>query len=120
MVRPPSLGLARSSGRGRDSMFDFRSGWAQRFTNDGGPLVFVWSLWLLHTWWQYLMIAEYGLDIPYMDEWEMVLELTGHQPLTLTWIWSLHNEHRLVMGRLLYLAANWLGGGSFRSGMFVD
>src|ERR1700712_5245275 len=71
---------------------------------EGGPLLFVWLVWLVLSRQLWNFVIEHGRDIPYMDDWEMVPVLMGEQPITLKWLWSLHNEHRIVMPRLIYLA----------------
>jgi hypothetical protein len=59
--------------------------------------------------------------LPKWDEWvEMVPAVSGHQPVTWAWLWSLLNEHRIPLPRLVYLAAYYVSGGDFRSGACVS
>jgi hypothetical protein len=62
----------------------------------------------------------YGSTEPYQDDWDIVPAFTGHQPVTLGWLWSQHNEHRLPAPRLLLLGLLSLGNGDFRAGMIVS
>jgi hypothetical protein len=50
----------------------------------------------------------------------MVPTMTGHQPITWEWLWSQHNEHRVPVPRLLYLALTRLGPTDLRSGMYFN
>jgi hypothetical protein len=42
----------------------------------------------------------------------------GDEPVTLKWLWSQHNEHRIFLPRLLYLALVRGSGYDFRAGMY--
>jgi hypothetical protein len=48
---------------------------------------------------------------PFWDEWKVLEHLAeGHGVLPLSWLWSPHNEHRLVVPRLLVAAdVYWFG-----------
>ncbi len=77
-----------------------------------GHAIGAWSIWagmLLATCW---FVLRYGFTLPYRDEFGMVSVLLGEQPVTLAWLWSLHNEHRLFVPRLIYLGLMWLTGGN--------
>jgi|GEM_PF-6583136 len=77
-------------------------------------------VWIISTIAIYKYIDTYGLPIPYADEWLNVPQAVGDSPITLKWIWSLHNEHRLPLHRLVYVAVIAASGNNFRSGMFVN
>jgi hypothetical protein len=49
-------------------------------------------------------VLRFGANLPWNDEWEFVPVLTGHEPVA-PWLWRQHNEHRLPLPRLVYLAA---------------
>jgi hypothetical protein len=81
---------------------------------------FSWSIWaamLLGALW---FVARYSSNVPSWDDWDMVPTLTRNQPITLDWLWSEHNEHRVPVPRLLYLALNWLTVVDFRTTMYFD
>jgi hypothetical protein len=85
-----------------------------------GPLAFVWGIWAVLLWKLIDMVLTFGVDFPYYDEWEMIPTLTGAQPVTLRWLWSQHNEHRIFLPRLVYLAVEKVGRYDFRAGMYFD
>lgn len=87
---------------------------------EAAPLLFVWLVWLVQSLLLLGYVSDYSVDIPFLDEWEMVPALTGEQPITLSWLWSQHNEHRILLPRLIYMAVTKLSGSSFRAGMFFD
>ena len=119
-VLPPAPALPRS---GRQCslprrMFLLRDTRALRA--NAGPLVFVWSIWAAFCWYLVDFVRAFGVDCPYFDEWEMIPTLTGNQPITLKWLWSQHNEHRIFLPRLMYLAVEKVARYDFRAGMFFD
>ena len=52
------------------------------------------------------VIAQYAVDVPYRDQWELVplLDKTYHDELTFHDLWAQHNEHRLLFPRIIMLA----------------
>ncbi len=87
---------------------------------DAGPAVFVWSVWLGLSLLLTYFVLTYSVDIPFLDDWEMIPVLTGVQPVTLDWLWAQHNEHRIFIPRLIYLAVVKLGSYDFRAGAVFD
>lgn len=65
-------------------------------------------------------IVRLGPTVPFSDEWKMVPVLAREQPVTPAWLWSLHNEHRLPLTRLVLLALFRLGGNNFHAGMWFN
>jgi len=67
-----------------------------------------------------LFVARYGSNVPSWDGWDMVPTVTGDQPITASWLWSQHNEHRVPLPRLLYLAIIHLTVADFRTIMYFN
>lgn len=67
-------------------------------------VVFVWGAFALMLSGALALVGLYGSNVPSWDGWDMVPTLTGEQPVTLEWLWSQHNEHRVPLPRLLLLA----------------
>jgi len=66
-------------------------------------------------------VRTYGSNVPLWDEWwGIVPVLTGQEPITARWLWSLHNSHRIPLPRLLVLLFHTLSGYDFRAGMFFN
>jgi hypothetical protein len=63
-------------------------------------------------------VAFLGTNAPYADEWEFVPALLGREPPG-PWLWRQHNEHRLPLPRLIYLALFELTH-DFRAGMLLQ
>ena len=82
--------------------------------------IFVWAVWGVLTATDFLWVSQYSINLPLVDEWVMVPVLTGHEPVTLSWIWSQHNEHRLPLPRLLLLGVYRISGCDFRSGAWLN
>ena len=64
------------------------------------------------------LVGTYGSNVPSWDGWDMVPTLTGEQPISLTWLWSQHNEHRIPLPRLILLGLGKLTNNDFRAGMY--
>jgi hypothetical protein len=65
-------------------------------------------------------IAEHGRNTPFLDDFDMVPQLTGARPVTAGWLWSQHNEHRIPLPRLVFLASCRWSGCDFRAGMYFS
>jgi hypothetical protein len=76
------------------------------------------AVWLAWTLGAVAFVAFFGTNAPYADEWEFVPVLVGEEPLG-PWLWQLHNEHRMVLPRLVYWALFQLTH-DFRTGMFLQ
>jgi hypothetical protein len=63
--------------------------------------ILVWTVWAIMTAATILFIRHYARNVPFMDDFLLVPMMTGHQPVSLAWLWSLHNEHRPVVSRLI-------------------
>jgi hypothetical protein len=78
------------------------------------PLVVVLLAWLAMTIAALGYVARYGSNVPSWDEWDIVPTMTGVQPVTLEWLWSQHNEHRIPVPRLVMLSLFRAFGNDFR------
>jgi hypothetical protein len=85
-----------------------------------GASAFVWGVLLLVLLADLLFVGKFGLDFPDGDEWIMAPVLTGEQPLTVAWLWSPCNEHRVPLAKLILLALYKISGYDFRAAMFFN
>ncbi|MEP6687278.1 MAG: hypothetical protein ABJC36_02955 [Gemmatimonadales bacterium] len=84
------------------------------------PALAVWAGWLALLAAALLFVHAYGNNVPSWDDWDMVPVLTRAQPVSLGWLWSQHNEHRVPLPRLLFLGLNRLTTVDFRVTMYAD
>jgi hypothetical protein len=63
--------------------------------------------------------AIYTRNIGIQEDWFMVGPWVGKEPDLLGWLWSQNNEHRLPLGRLIYLGLLKVTN-DFRSGMVLS
>src|SRR5919206_1760323 len=84
------------------------------------PALLVWVVWATTLAAALGFVARFGSNVPSWDDWDMVPTLTGRQPVTPAWLWSQHNEHRVPLPRLLFLALNRLTVTDFRVTMYFD
>ncbi|WP_422925619.1 hypothetical protein [Singulisphaera sp. PoT] len=80
-----------------------------------GATSFVILVWLASAASLLVLAWFYTVETPLWDDWANVAVLTGERPLTMGWLWSLHNEHRIALPRLIYISLAWLTGASFRA-----
>jgi hypothetical protein len=87
--------------------------------NLAGP-AFVWTVWAVMTAVAVLFIRHYGRNLPFMDDFTLVPMVTGYEPVSLGWLWSLHNEHRPVVSRAIMAGLYRLIAPDFRLGLYVN
>ena len=80
----------------------------------------VWCCWFVCTSVAFTVVMLYGNRLPFSDDWDLVPAIVGQQPLTFEWLWSQHNEHRIVIPRLVMVMAARVGGGDFRATLLVN
>lgn len=81
---------------------------------DAPALAIAWGGWAALVTAALFYVARYGSNVPSWDDWDMVPTVTGVQPVTLDWLWSQHNEHRIPVPRLVMLALAAVFGFDFR------
>jgi hypothetical protein len=83
-------------------------------------LILVWAVWLSCTVVLLLYIRHYARNLPYLDDWCLVPLITGNEPVTLKWAWAQHNEHRILIPRLILAGLlRWVAL-DFRIGMYFN
>jgi hypothetical protein len=86
---------------------------------DWGATAFVWSIWTLMLGAAVFLVMECGSNVPFGEDWLMVPVVTGEQPLSPALFWEPYAEHRMPLGRLIYVYLLKLGG-SYRKGMLFN
>jgi hypothetical protein len=61
-----------------------------------------------------LLRAFYQVNLPTGDERDHVAVATGDLPLSLSWLWEQHNEHRLPLAKLIWVLSLRLTHYDFR------
>jgi hypothetical protein len=84
------------------------------------PNYFVTAAWLLSLLTAILFLISYGSNVAEADEWTLVPYITGNVPVTLEYLWSQHNEHRIFLPRATYFALAKLSHCNFRTGTFFN
>jgi hypothetical protein len=65
-------------------------------------------------------VQRYGINLPVSDDWPYVPYVTGEQPVTAQLLWEQHNEHRIPVPKVLYLALSRLTHCDYRAGMVLN
>jgi hypothetical protein len=71
-------------------------------------------------WAAFAFVTSYGSPVPLLEDWDLVPVFTGHQPLTLRWLWSQNNEHRNPFPRLILVGLDKGTGYNFRAGAYFS
>ncbi len=85
-----------------------------------GAWILVWAGWVIMTALTLTLVAFCGPKLPIWDDFDVVDVLAGARRLTIEWLWSFHNEHRVPLPRLILLILLRLSGNDFRAGMFFN
>src|SRR5579864_6183511 len=86
-----------------------------------GAAVFVWAIWAALVVAALGFVQQFGINLPQWDDYgEIVPVLLGEKHITLKYLWSQHNEHRIFIPRLLQWGLTRVSGGDFRGGMLFD
>src|SRR5262249_35884078 len=85
-----------------------------------GPRVFVFAIWLLMTFLAARHIVRYGRNVPMGDDFALVPYWTGNKPVTITYLWEQHNEHRVPFYKIMLLSLGWLTKADVRAGMWLN
>lgn len=93
---------------------------AYSFLHDLGASLFVWMTWTIMVIAALVFVKQYGSNVPSWDGWDMVPTLTGEQPVTGSWLWSQHNEHRIPLPRLILLGLHRITGINFFTPMVFN
>jgi hypothetical protein len=91
----------------------------ESFFQRSGPVWAVWACWVLMTVLLLGLIHLHTINMPYMDEYSLLPVLSHTEPMTLRWLWSQHNEHRIPLPRLIQLGLAVLTDGDFRAGTYL-
>ena len=94
------------------------SRWAS--VHDRIGLIVAWSVWLAMTAALCLIVRQYSRNVPFMDDFAMVPVMTGSQPVSLSWAWAQHNEHRPVISRLILAGLSRYVANDFRMARYAN
>jgi hypothetical protein len=90
-----------------------------RSSFESGSGVFVWTTWGILLTLAILFVARFGPDVPLWDDYAVVPQLAGERPVTISWLWSQHSEHRIPLARLILLGTFQLSGADPRPVMVL-
>ena len=71
---------------------------------DRGAALFVYGVWGLALAFALGLVAHFGHNAPFNDDFAIIPWWTGERPITLSWLWEPHNEHRIALPKLILLA----------------
>ena len=82
--------------------------------------VWVFGIWGAMTAYLFWHVFAFARDIPWMDEWELVPVLSGNESLRPAWLWEQHNEHRIVLPKLVHVVVGALADADLRAVCYLD
>ena len=101
------MSTTADTGTGR-SGDDTRAGRPTLEKNAFPASAFIWGVWALMTLIALRFGWRYGSPVPFWEEWLYVPYAVGETPISLSWLWEQHAEHRAPLHKLLIC-------GSFRA-----
>jgi hypothetical protein len=82
--------------------------------------VFVWTIWTTCTVTGFYVAVTCGRALPFSDDWSLVPIISGYDEISISWLWAQHNEHRIVIPKLVLVFMNRYSGADFRSVLLVN
>ncbi len=66
-------------------------------------------------------IHAFAVNVPFMDDWQFVplLEKTKSGTLTFQDLWAPHDEHRLLLPRIIIIVSMFATGGDYRVQSYI-
>ena len=66
-------------------------------------------------------IHSFAVNVPFMDDWQFVplLEKANEGTLSFQDLWAPHDEHRLLLPRLIIIVSMFASGGDYRVQSFI-
>ena len=103
----------QESGAGRPLHGDY-------FSSDGGKALLIF-LGVLPAIVLLADIRAFAVNIPFMDDWQFVplLEKAKNGTLTFQELWAPHDEHRLLLPRIIIIVSMFATGGDYRVQSFI-
>jgi hypothetical protein len=75
---------------------------------------FVWFIWAICTVAAATVIWRQGPLPPWSDDWNMIPVIAGDRPLDLAWLFAQHNEHRIVLPKLVFVGVSLMSRADYR------
>lgn len=85
-----------------------------------GPIYLISLVWILLASVLIVFVVKYHYRLPYWDDWYIMPQCVGAAPITLSWLWEQHNEHRCLIGKLVACSLARPFQGNLRAIPFVD
>ncbi|RUL81992.1 hypothetical protein [Tautonia sociabilis] len=90
------------------------------YHREPGARWFSWGIWASLLAADLALVARLGPTVPLVDDYALVPAMVGAQPISLEWLWSEHNDHRLPLPRLVLLGLFRATSNDFHSGMYLN
>src|SRR6516165_9136479 len=75
-----------------------------------GAALFVYGVWGLALAFALGLVAHFGHNAPYNDDFAIIPWWAGERPITLAWLWAPHNEHRIGLPKLVLVTLARISG----------
>lgn len=74
----------------------------------------------LPIFWIFWMVYEFGVNVPTGDDWDLISAYNSHDGLTIKYLFSQHNEHRIFFPRMVMFTVLILTNWNEKACMFVS
>ena len=96
-----------------------RAAWRTEPIPDRGAFLFVALIWAVMTGVGLVYVVRFGPTVLRWDDYTMVSRITLAEPITLSWLWSQQNEHRIPLILLVLLGLFRSSAADPRPALFV-
>jgi hypothetical protein len=91
-----------------------------RSPREVGAGLFAWSVWSILIVANVAVILAVGRRLPWCDDWAILEVMTGVHPFELSWLWLEHNDHRIPLPKLIWLATYSATDCDFRAPVLLN
>jgi glycosyltransferase involved in cell wall biosynthesis len=99
----PSSWIDRTAGESRFRMWKWMPNYLRWYVRAMAAPIFVLTVWAAMFGSAIRFVRQYGNPVPAWDELQLARYLVPDEPITASWLWSPHNEHRIPIAKLVYL-----------------
>ncbi len=97
----PSTWRDRTAGASRFQLWKWLPAYMRWYSRGMGAPLLVMAVFVGLLIGSVRLAVHYADRVPYQDDLELVPYLTGDRPVTLRWLWELHNEHRIPLAKVV-------------------
>lgn len=93
---------------------------AKEVVAEKGAVAFVWTIWALLAGAALFLVWSHGRMVPLWDDYLVIPQMTGAEPVTPEWLWTVHYNHRIPLPKLFFVALGRITNCNLPVGMYFN